>query len=136
MAEEAPVRNHLSTQLVSKGPYKSGEKPHRPPSGIRQAARDLGINREDARRAVKVASLSLDAKAAAKAHKLDNNRDALLAAAKYRKPAKQVEAIKQIATTPKDHDAAAGCCASSRATRKFSPQRIDAARRRMLRGRN
>lgn len=53
----------------------------RPEAGVRAASRNLGIEKEDARRAVKVASLSDEAKAVAKETGLDDNRSALLAAA-------------------------------------------------------
>lgn len=49
--------------------------------GIKAAARELNINREDARRAVRVASLSEEAKDVAVEVGLDNNRTALLEAA-------------------------------------------------------
>lgn len=49
--------------------------------GISAASRELGIERTDAVRAVKVASLSPEAKAAAKEAGLDDNRSALLEAA-------------------------------------------------------
>lgn len=62
---------------------QSAPKPKvgRPESGINAASRELGIESTDAKRAVKVASLSQEAKTAAKEVGLDNNRTALLAAA-------------------------------------------------------
>lgn len=56
-------------------------------SGVRKAAKELGVNREDARRAVKVASLTEEAKEVAREVGLDDNRSALLAAAA--KPAEE-----------------------------------------------
>lgn len=50
--------------------------------GTRAAERDLGINRMDASRATKVASLSPEAKEVARELGLDDNRSVLLAAAK------------------------------------------------------
>lgn len=51
----------------------------RPESGVRAASRDLGIGREEARRAVKIDSMTPEAKAAAAADpKLANNQAALL----------------------------------------------------------
>lgn len=70
----------------------------RPSRGVSTAAREIGVEKEDARRAVKVASLSAEAKEAAKAAKLDDNRSALLAAAKKDTPEAQVAAIQQHAT--------------------------------------
>lgn len=65
----------------------------RPEGGVRAAARELGIEKEDARRAVKVANLSEEAKEAARAAGLDDNRSALLEAAKHSAPDEQVKAI-------------------------------------------
>lgn len=67
----------------------------RPESGVRAAARELGLEKEDARRAVKVASLSDEAKEAAREAGLDNNRSVMLTASKEEDPARQVEVIKQ-----------------------------------------
>lgn len=76
-------------------------KPGRPEGGVRAAARELGLSEPDARRAVKVASLSPEAKAAAVATGLDDNRTALLAAAKETEPEKQVEIIHaRVASSP------------------------------------
>jgi ParB family chromosome partitioning protein len=64
--------------------------------GVNAAARDLGIDRTEAWRAVKVAGLSSEAKAAARETGLDDNQAALLRAA--RAPAtRQVEVVRQIA---------------------------------------
>jgi predicted transcriptional regulator len=62
--------------------------------GINQAARDLGIERTDAQRAMKVASLTQEAQEVAKEIGLDNNRKALMRAARA-EPARQVEVLKQ-----------------------------------------
>ena len=59
--------------------------------GVRAAERDLGIKKDDAARATKVASLSDEAKAAAREVGLDDNRTALLAAA--RAPVDQQAAV-------------------------------------------
>jgi ParB-like chromosome segregation protein Spo0J len=64
-----------------------------PKGTLRQTAEDLGMSREDVRKAVKVASLSEAAKEAAKEVGLDDNRTALLAAAKEATPEKQVAAL-------------------------------------------
>lgn len=53
----------------------------RPESGTRKAARELGVEKEDARRAIKVASLTDAAKQTAREVGLDDNRSALLKAA-------------------------------------------------------
>lgn len=75
-------------------------KPGRPEGGVRAAARELGLSEPDARRAVKVAGLSAEAKAAAVDAGLDDNRTALLAAAKEPEPEKQVETIQTRAASP------------------------------------
>lgn len=54
----------------------------RPESGISHAARQLGIEETDAKRAVKVASLTPEAQTKAHEVGLDDNRTALLEAAK------------------------------------------------------
>ncbi|MHA6687662.1 ParB/RepB/Spo0J family partition protein [Mesorhizobium sp. A556] len=69
--------------------------PQHSPSGINAASRGLGIERTDAQRAAKVASLSDEAKEAAREIGLDNNRTALLEAAKYPTPEAQVQALQQ-----------------------------------------
>lgn len=86
----------LSAQVAQKGRYKSGDKPHRPKGGLSAASRELGIDRDTARRSMKVASLSPEAKDAARETGLDDNRSALLKAASA-PPEKQAEAIKQAA---------------------------------------
>lgn len=67
----------------------------RPEGGISAAARDLGIEETDAKRSVKVASLSEEAKEAAREVGLDDNRSALLEAASKPTVAEQVAAIHQ-----------------------------------------
>ncbi len=77
------------TQLESKPPLGG-----RPKSGARAAARDLGINRNEAQRAKKVASLTPDAKQTAVEVGLDDNRSAMLDAAKQA-PEKQAEYLEK-----------------------------------------
>ena len=67
----------------------------RPEGGINSAARELGINKNDAYRAVQVAALSPEAKAAAREMGMDDNRTALLSAAKQPTPAAQVQSIQR-----------------------------------------
>ncbi len=77
---------------------QSAQKPQggRPKGGLSAAARGLGLDRDDARRAVEVAKLSEEAKSAAVEAKLDDNRTALLEAAKA--PAQeQARVIRDIA---------------------------------------
>jgi ParB-like chromosome segregation protein Spo0J len=83
-----------------------------PEGGIRAAARELGIDRKDAERALKVASLSDEAKQAARETGLDNNRSALLAAAREESPPAQVTKLRTYrpATARKDPvDAVVSC---------------------------
>lgn len=65
-------------------------------SGVRAAARELNIDKDDAHRAVKVASLSHAAKEAARETGLDDNRSALLDAA-AKSEEEQAERIREIA---------------------------------------
>lgn len=65
--------------------------------GIKKAARELGIGRDDASRAVKVAALAPEAKQAARDAGLDDNRTALLQAARETSPRRQAAAIRKIA---------------------------------------
>ena len=69
----------------------------RPESGVNAAARVLGISKDDAHRAVQVASLSEEAKEAARESGLDNNRSALLTVAKEATPEAQVAKVGEIA---------------------------------------
>jgi ParB-like chromosome segregation protein Spo0J len=70
--------------------------------GEAQASRELGLSRPDVHRAVKVAALAPEAKEAALAAGLENNRSALLEAAKEKTPAAQVNVIKGIAAAKHD----------------------------------
>lgn len=69
----------------------------RPESGIRKAARELGLPETNLRQAVKIAGLSSAAKDAARSHKVEDNQKALLAAAKQTTPEAQVAAIEKAA---------------------------------------
>ncbi len=53
---------------------------------ISKAVRDLGIDRTEAQRAVKIASIAPEAKEAARAAGLDDNQSVLLAVARAPKP--------------------------------------------------
>jgi ParB/RepB/Spo0J family partition protein len=88
-----------SLQLATKG--------HRGESGVNAAARELGIEQTEAHRAVKVASLSDEAKEAAIEEGLDDNRSALLAAAKEKTPTAQVAVLRRIADPPLNDDESA-----------------------------
>lgn len=64
-----------------------------PEGGINAAVRDLGIDRTEAQRAVKIAALAPEAKEAARSAGLDNNQSALLSAAREETPSAQVATI-------------------------------------------
>jgi hypothetical protein len=63
--------------------------------GTSAAAKEIGVSEPDARRAVKVAGLSDEAKAAARDAGLDDNRSALLDAARHTSVSDQVAAIRE-----------------------------------------
>lgn len=90
LTEESEAASKVfQPETVSKG--GRGHK-----GGVRAAARDLGIDSVDAHRAVKVASLTDEAKEVAREVGLDDNRSALLEVAKAPKE-KQAEAVREIA---------------------------------------
>jgi ParB/RepB/Spo0J family partition protein len=64
--------------------------------GLRAAVRDLGIERTEAQRSLKIASMEPEAKEAARQHGLDDNQSALLAVAKA-PPDQQVAKVQEIA---------------------------------------
>ena len=72
--------------------------------GVRKVARELNLERKDVERAVKVASISPEAKQTARDVGLDDNRTALLAVAKEATPEAQVAKVRAISsakTAPK-----------------------------------
>jgi hypothetical protein len=69
----------------------------RPESGYRQAARELNVPEATVRRAYQTASLSSEAQEAAVQTGLDDNRSALLEAAKERTPEAQIATIQRLA---------------------------------------
>lgn len=87
----------ISAQVAQKFDTKNIPRgPGRPESGLSAAARDIGVDRDSAMRAKKVASIADDAKEAARQHNLDDNRSALLDVA--RQPVeRQVERVREIA---------------------------------------
>lgn len=75
-----------SRQVAAISPVGRGNK-----GGVRQAARDLGVDEKDIRRAKQIAALAPEAKEAARNVGLDDNQSALLIAAKA--PVQQQAAI-------------------------------------------
>jgi ParB family chromosome partitioning protein len=67
-----------SAQFAPNVSRREDGRGHRREGGINAAARDLGIDRTEAQRAVKVAGISERAKQAARDARLDNNQSALL----------------------------------------------------------
>ena len=67
----------------------------RPDQGINAAVRELGIDRTEAQRSVKIAGLAPEAKAEARALGFDDNRSALLKAAKVPSKEAQIRALRE-----------------------------------------
>jgi ParB-like chromosome segregation protein Spo0J len=95
IAEWIKITERVSRQVVGK------PQGGRPKGGIAAAARELGVHEKEAERAVKVAAIAPEAKEAARETGLDDNRSALLTAAKGTTPAAQVNVIKRIAASKK-----------------------------------
>jgi len=72
------------------------QKVGRPESGNSLAARELGISRDDVRRAQTIAALPEETKEAARDAGLDDNQSALLRAAKEQTPEAQIEVLRGI----------------------------------------
>jgi ParB-like nuclease domain len=85
----------VSRQVDAKPPHQNPGG--RPEGGYRQAARDLNIPEVAVRRAYQTASLSPEAQEAAVETGLDDNRSALLEAAKQRSPEAQTATIRRLA---------------------------------------
>jgi hypothetical protein len=88
IAEWIRLADRVSSQVGTKLPVG------RPESGVRRAAREIGVSKNDAHRATKVDGLSAEAKAAARGAGLDDNRSALLRAAAAPDPALQLQRIR------------------------------------------
>lgn len=87
-------------RLTAEGKFHAAQvEPHRKagqqPGGINAATRELGIDRNEAQRAVKIASMTDEAKAAAKAAGLDDTQSALLEIAKEA-PERQTEKVAEL----------------------------------------
>jgi len=78
-----------ASQVATHKHKKRGQQP----GGVNAASRELGISKDDAHRATKVASLSDEAKQAARDAGIDNNRSALLDVAKETTPEAQVAKV-------------------------------------------
>jgi ParB family chromosome partitioning protein len=82
----------LTEQKLGQPAQVSGGRGKR--GGLSEATRELGVERTDARRATKVASLSEQAKVTAREVGLDDNRTALLEASRKASAVEQVEFLK------------------------------------------
>jgi ParB-like nuclease domain len=99
-ANEPVERRRRGALSVRSGPFESKRpdgRGHRVESGYRQAARELNIPEQTVRRAYQTASLSPEAQEAAVETGLDDNRSALLEAAKECTPVGQAQAIRRLA---------------------------------------
>ncbi len=85
-------RGRVSSQVEAK------PRGGRPEGGLRAAARDLGLDKSEVARAVKIASISEKARSAATATKLTDNQSALLAIASIPSPEAQVAKVEEIAS--------------------------------------
>lgn len=104
---------------------KDGTTRGRPEGGVSAASRELGITEPQARRAIKVAGLTDEAKEEAKALDLDDNRTALLKAAQEPSAEAQKESLREHAAvkakkTPKPQTTDARSC-------NATDKRVDAA---------
>ena len=93
-------------ELVGGVSVQNGQKPKggRPAGGESEASRQLGLVRQDVHRARKVASLSEPAQEKARELGLDDNRSALLEAARETEPEEQVRTLERRATKAPDPD--------------------------------
>jgi ParB family chromosome partitioning protein len=88
----------ISAQYAPKlKPVVGNKGAGRPESGINAASRELGIERTDAQRAIKIASLPDEAKALARETGLDGHRGALLEASKEADDAAKTAKMREIA---------------------------------------
>jgi ParB-like chromosome segregation protein Spo0J len=97
---EAIARSTRNAKKLGTSPstVKGGRQPG--DKGVNKSARRLGLTRETIRRALKIDSISLEAKRAAKKRGLDRNQDALLKIAKESTPAAQVRKLRELTTKP------------------------------------
>jgi hypothetical protein len=85
-----------SAQVAPNESKRTDGRGHRQQGGINAAVLELGIDRTEAQRAVKIADLSMEAKEAAPTTDLHKNQSALLQASKAA-PAEAATAIREIA---------------------------------------
>ncbi len=94
----------ISAQVAPKSKSKTNPKGSgRQEGGINAAVRELGIDRTEAQRAVKIAGLTPEGREAARQAGLDDNQSALLKAAKETSTEAQVVAIESYGTKTEPH---------------------------------
>lgn len=97
LSKPTPTDGDVQFSQVAKNESKREDgRGHRQEGGVNAAARELGIDKDAAYRATKVAGLSADAKEEARRVGLDNNQSALLKAAKEPEEA-QAAKVREIA---------------------------------------
>jgi hypothetical protein len=94
LTEEREISAQVAPKIA-----KDGSTRGRPESGINAATRELGIDRTEAQRAVKIAGIAPEAKAEARALHLDDNQSALLKAAKAPTKEEQLRALREHAAS-------------------------------------
>jgi hypothetical protein len=92
------TRNAKKLAKANPGTVKGGEQPG--DKGVNKSARRLALTRETIRRALKIDSISPDAKEAAKERGLDRNQDALLKVAGEGTREAQVSKVRELTTKP------------------------------------
>jgi ParB-like chromosome segregation protein Spo0J len=88
-------RDRVSAQVEPKLSVRGRAGEGRPEAGVRAAARELGVDRNEAQRAVKIAGLTSEAKDEARALGLDDNQRALLGAARAPTKEAQIRALRE-----------------------------------------
>jgi ParB-like chromosome segregation protein Spo0J len=89
------AREGVSAQFGPKLSSRGRNREGRPVAGVKAAAREIGVERHEAQRAVKIAGLAPEAKAEAKTLRLDDNQSALLKAAKAPSKEAQIRALRE-----------------------------------------
>lgn len=101
IAEWLRLTEEKSAQVAPKSKTETNPRgAGRTEGGINAAVRELGIDRSEAQRAVKIASLSDEAKAAAREVGRDNNQSVLLRASREA-PERQVAVIREYVPPPR-----------------------------------
>ena len=130
IAEWIRLAEEKAQSLAQTAPVKSRRADGRGGSvgdGINSASRELGIERTQAQRAMKVASLPEEAKQAAREVGLDNNHSALLEASKSPDPVATIKERSARKAARKAHASDKRIDAFIRATKKLSDEEFTIA---------